>query len=124
MSLIVEDGSIVTGAESYASVAAADAYFAARNEPAAWTGASDPEKEEIPTELLRATIEAAAKQAASDLAADVDASAAGIAKESVKVGPVTESIEYVGGKMTEVVYTKIERLIAELIKPAGQIVRA
>lgn len=31
MALIVEDGSIVTGAESYASVAYADSYFAARN---------------------------------------------------------------------------------------------
>jgi hypothetical protein len=41
VTLVVEDGSIVAGAESYASVAYADAYFAAQGEdPAAWLGAA------------------------------------------------------------------------------------
>lgn len=37
MSLIVEDGTGLPDAESYASVAFADAYFTARNN-SAWTG--------------------------------------------------------------------------------------
>jgi hypothetical protein len=44
VSLIVEDGSIVAGAESYVSVAAADAYHAARNN-AAWAALPNPDKE-------------------------------------------------------------------------------
>lgn len=45
MALIVEDGSIVAGAESYISVSDADAYHAARGN-AAWTG-TDAAKEAL-----------------------------------------------------------------------------
>lgn len=44
MSLIVEDGSIVAGANSYASVADADAYFADRAN-AAWAALTTPQKQ-------------------------------------------------------------------------------
>lgn len=45
MALIVEDGSIVPGAESYASVAYADAYWAAHGAPSQWSGATTGAKE-------------------------------------------------------------------------------
>lgn len=45
MALIVEDGSGRADAESYLSVAEADAYFAERGGPAAWTGAATADKE-------------------------------------------------------------------------------
>ena len=44
MALIVEDGTIVTGAESYISVADADTYFTARAN-AAWDALADADKE-------------------------------------------------------------------------------
>lgn len=37
MSIVVEDGTGLANAESYASVATADAYWAARSNPAAWS---------------------------------------------------------------------------------------
>lgn len=46
MALIVEDGTIVTGAESYATVAFADAYFASRG-VAAWAAIASTELKEI-----------------------------------------------------------------------------
>ena len=46
MAIIVEDGSGVPNANSYTSVAAADAYFLIRENPAAWTGATTDAKEE------------------------------------------------------------------------------
>lgn len=45
MSLIVEDGSGLASAESYASVAEADLYHAAQGNPSTWSGASTPTKE-------------------------------------------------------------------------------
>lgn len=51
MSLIVEDGTIVAGAESYASVSDADTYLAARG-ITVWAGLLSPEKEQA---LRRAT---------------------------------------------------------------------
>lgn len=44
MALIVEDGSIVTGAESYITVTDADAYFTARSN-ATWTAMAEADKE-------------------------------------------------------------------------------
>lgn len=46
MSLVVEDGSGRVDAESYESVANADSYHTKHGDPAAWSGASTPEKEE------------------------------------------------------------------------------
>jgi hypothetical protein len=82
------------------------------------------DSDEIPQALLRATLEAAARQASSELGADVAAASSSIAKETKKAGPVSKSIEYVGEKMSEAIYTRVERLVAELIVPAGTIVRA
>ena len=45
MTLIVEDGSGVSNANSYTSVAEADAYFSLRENPATWTGAEVAVKE-------------------------------------------------------------------------------
>lgn len=45
MSLVVEDGTMVAGAESFASVAAADAYLAARG-VTAWAALGTPAKEQ------------------------------------------------------------------------------
>lgn len=45
MSLVTEDGSGLSNAESYASVPEADAYHAAQGNPAAWSGAATPDKE-------------------------------------------------------------------------------
>lgn len=45
MALIVEDGSIISGAESYASVANTDAYNTSFVGDASWIDASEPEKE-------------------------------------------------------------------------------
>lgn len=52
MALIVEDGTGLSTAESYLSVSDADAYHDAHSAPAAWTSASDSEKEAA---LRRAT---------------------------------------------------------------------
>lgn len=46
MALIVEDGSGMSDAESYASVAEADAYHDAHGTPASWTAASTTTKEQ------------------------------------------------------------------------------
>lgn len=172
MSLVVEDGSGLSTAESYASVAAATAYWAARTEPAAWAALStDGEKEvalrqateyldarfgarwkgyhanplvqaldwprssvldrdgycvasdSLPTNLVRATIEAAARQASADLAPDIDADDVGIAKTSVRADTISESIEYTGTKAASDVFVKVERLLAPLVRPPGEIVR-
>jgi hypothetical protein len=45
MSLTVEDGTLVTGADSYVSLANADIYWSANGEPAAWTALDDAGKE-------------------------------------------------------------------------------
>jgi hypothetical protein len=172
MALVVEDGSIVAGAESYASEADADSYWALRGSPDAWTNASTAEKEsalrmateyldarfgarwkgvktnvteqaldwprvnatdhegwlwdstEIPEPLVRATIEAALLQVSSDLAPEIAASDRGVKAERVKAGPVVEEIEYLGEKETEAYHTKLERLVRELVLPAGTVRRA
>ncbi len=46
MALIVEDGTGLANAESYGSVADADAYFAARGSPTTWTALLEPAKEQ------------------------------------------------------------------------------
>jgi hypothetical protein len=45
MALVVEDGTGLSTADSFISVADADTYFAARNDPAAWDAASTEAKE-------------------------------------------------------------------------------
>jgi len=171
MSLVVEDGSGLATAESYASVAAADAYWADRSEPTAWAGADTAAKEvalreateyldgrygsrwkgcranptvqaldwprssvldrdgyyvasdELPTNLVRAAIEAAGRQVSADLAPDVDSDDVGIAATTVKAGSVSESVEYAGTKAVSDRLVKVERLLAPLMRPPGEIVR-
>ena len=45
MALTVEDGSVVTGADSYISLTDADTYFTDRGSPTAWTSLADAAKE-------------------------------------------------------------------------------
>lgn len=45
MALVVEDGTIVAGAEAYASVADADTYWSSRGNPSEWTVLTVSEKE-------------------------------------------------------------------------------
>jgi len=45
MSLTVEDGTLVTGADSYVSLADADIYWLANGDPAAWSALDDGDKE-------------------------------------------------------------------------------
>lgn len=45
MAIVVEDGSVVAGANSYASVAQATTYLTARNRAAAWTAKTTAEQE-------------------------------------------------------------------------------
>lgn len=45
MAIIVEDGTIVAGANSFISLNDADLYFEGRNEPSTWTSATDEAKE-------------------------------------------------------------------------------
>ncbi len=52
MAFVVEDGSIVAGANSFASIADADAYFADRNTDSAWNDLGTTEKEQA---LVRGT---------------------------------------------------------------------
>jgi len=58
MALVVEDGTGLAAAEAYISEADADAYFAIRAIPAAWTAASSAEKEaalRMATEFMDST---------------------------------------------------------------------
>jgi len=45
MALTVEDGTVVAGADSYLSLAAADTYHSSHGSPTAWASATDPAKE-------------------------------------------------------------------------------
>lgn len=45
MAIVVEDGSIISGANSFISLADANTYFTANGNPTQWSGATDPVKE-------------------------------------------------------------------------------
>lgn len=45
MALVIENGTIVSGAEAYISVTDADTYFSSRGNPTSWSGATTAEKE-------------------------------------------------------------------------------
>lgn len=45
MALVVEDGSVVAGADAYVSLSAANTYFTNHGAPTQWTGATDAVKE-------------------------------------------------------------------------------
>ena len=70
---------------------------------------------EIPVALKRATAEAALRVVIGDDLLGVITSPGAVQEESVKVGPVTETIKYVGGKPNSNVYPKIEAMIKHLI---------
>lgn len=168
MSLTVEDGSGLASADSYLSVADADAYHAAHTAPAEWTEAEESEKERVlrlgtqfldlafggrwlgcrvqstqalawprygvedadgyvvssnavPQGVKDACAEAALRALSAELMADETEPA--IKSESVKVGPVTESKEYLGGKNASPNYRRIKALLRGLIVGGGNIRR-
>jgi len=79
--------------------------------------------DEIPVALKRATAEAALRVIAGDDLLGVITEPGTVEGESVKVGPVTETINYVGGKPSSYVYPKIEALIQGLIDDCSTVSR-
>lgn len=74
----------------------------------------------VPQRVKDATVEMAVRvlalAAGGDLTPDL-LTPGDIESESVKVGPITESIKYLGGKGTRTVYPKIESLLSGLLSP-------
>ena len=83
------------------------------------------ESDAVPTKLKNACIEAAMRAAttATPLIAD-ETSPGTIESEMVKVGPITEKIEYVAGKDQQALYSIVEDLVREYIQPLGRVERA
>lgn len=165
MALTVEDGTVVTGAESYVSVADAAAYASARgltftsspaedaeealrratqwidaaygsrftgtrtsgrSQPLQWprSDATDAEGEEIasdeiPVEIINATIEAAIREQASPGILTPDMERSGAIK-SVKAGSV--AIEYGAGATAATLFTKIDVVLAGLLRSSSPFV--
>jgi hypothetical protein len=182
MALIVEDGSGLSTAESYISVANADTYFTnyVRNH-ASWTGATTANKEQylreaaqtldaifitrwkgkrvdgdqalafprssvvtsdgytvsstaVPTAIERAACELAWKHLNDDgpstttgdttgIVPDAEAGS-NIAEETIKAGPVGESIRYTGEKVSQATFNKVRMILAEFLLPRGSVARA
>lgn len=183
MALVVEDGTGLSTAESYVSVARADTYVSnfLRNH-ATWSGASEADREralreatqtidlifgqrfkgyrksglqgllwprsevyaedgyavsasEVPQAVERATIELAWKHindsgpstTTGDSTGVIPDQAAGenIVEESVKVGPITETIKYgADAKDEQKTFNKVEMILADLMHPVGRLLRS
>ena len=84
------------------------------------------DSDEMPQPLLDAAAELALRHLTETdgLMPDSDDSA-GVRKRTVRVGPITESIEYAGADAPQKTFAKVEELVAELLSPAalGEIVR-
>lgn len=84
----------------------------------------------LPTSLVRANIEAAARVATAtgnELMPDDTTGGAAISRKRVKAGPVEQDITYAGGgasSASTTTYAKVEALVRELVHPAGRIRRA
>ena len=167
MALVVESGSGLVNAESYASVAEADAYLAAFRPSTAWTAATTDAKEQrlrqatqwldnkfswkgrkytkeqaldwprsyvqdsegfdldvnvIPTDLKRATIEAAVRALAGEL--DPDFTAGRISSLSESVGPISRSVSYIGGQEETPSYSIIEKIVKDLTESSWELKRS
>lgn len=167
MPLVVETGAGLTNAESYASVAEADAYLAAFRPSTAWSAASTDVKEQklrqatqwldnkfswkgrkytkeqsldwprsyvqdsegfdldvnvIPTDLKRATIEAAVRAISSEL--DPDITPGRISSLSESVGPVSRSVSYVGGQEETPSYSIIGKILKDLTEASWELKRS
>lgn len=163
---VVEDGSGVTGANSYASEAAATAYMDNTKSAATWTAVSDKEMalregtryldaayghrwrgrrgaidnpldwprtgaadndhytfplDEIPTELIEATAEAALRADSDTLTPDLTADTSGIKRVRKKLDVLEIETEYQPAAGQFKTFTVIERILRDLIEPAGRI---
>jgi len=74
----------------------------------------------IPTKWKDATSEAALRALAGDLFEDVDEPGT-VKREKVKVGPLSEDIEYSGGKSSAAEYPIIDRLVADFVEDGGRV---
>lgn len=166
---VVEDGSIVSGANAYVTLADANQYHENFGNPSAWSGATDANKQaairqatqfidqeygpqfkgtranseqelmfprsgvtardgfwyphdEIPQRLKDATAILALKAISETLMAD-QTNPGTIKKETVKVGPITESKEYMGGKDQEKYYRLAENLLLDLLTDGAEMIR-
>lgn len=166
MALVVENGDGLVDAESYISVADADAYHT-RFGNTAWTG-SDSAKEmalrkaaryidlkygqrwygqrsskeqglawprigvidrdgyqfdndELPTDLEKANAEAGLVCLSEDPLADVTADESGnIKAETIKVGPIEITEQYMGAKSTSKKYVKVDTLLRSITTGPGE----
>lgn len=171
MALIVEDGSGLTTAESYASVAAATTYLTERGREAAWIALAEAVQEEhlrngteyldtefsrvwrgtknnsvqalpwprtgvhdddgyllandvLPVDLVRATIEAALRDATVTGGLQPDIEQVGrVKKESIEVGSLAISTEWVDGGSDRVFFRRVRRLVSRLIRSNDEVVR-
>lgn len=166
---VVEDGSIVAGANAYISLADANQYHENYGNPAAWSGATDADKEaairqatqfldmefgpffkgtradteqallwprtnvyavdgfwyphdEIPQRLKDATAYLALRVIGGDTLAPDQTDPGDIKKETYKVGPITESKEYVGGKGQEKYYRLAVNILSDLLTESGEMI--
>lgn len=78
----------------------------------------------LPTALVRANAELASRQLSAELMPDVDAGESGITSESVKAGPVSQTVQFAGTKSTAKRFPKVDRMLSDLVRPGGEIRRA
>lgn len=52
------------------------------------------------------------------------ATGANITEETVKAGPITETIKYTGEKMSQATFNKVKMILSEFLLPRGSVVRA
>lgn len=170
MTLVVEDGTGLSTAESYLSIADIEAYFAKYGrEPSGWSALTTTQKEQrarqaaqyldmtyinrwkgvrvveeqalswpragvedqdgwgldsdsVPQRVKDAQAELVARATANELLTDVDTPGT-IASKSVSLGPLSESVSYVGGSKQQKEYTVVDRLLEGLLEYGGGIAR-
>jgi hypothetical protein len=83
------------------------------------------ENDVIPTQLKRACSELAiAVVSGDDLDPDISAGSGVVSEESNRLGALSESVKYIGGKYEFKQYTRVKRQLTDLITRAGRIHRA
>ena len=146
---VVEDGSGKANANSFVTLAEADQYVEDHGAEATWTAADQATQEEA---LRRGTqyvdlkfggrfvgykarrdnalswpryaaVEAALRHLAGDDLLGAVAHPGELAAESVSVGPITESLQYVGGKSQVPYYPKIVTLLRRILVPGDVMAR-
>ena len=117
MAFIVEDGTGLSTATSYESVAGADAYVSEfMNSNASWAGYAV-DANSVPVLVKRATVEAAVRFLTSGVVLEPDDLTAdgSVKRLSQRFDVFSRSIEYVGAKGTQPTFSKIDRLLGYLV---------